>query len=115
MYRTEKNENSTSIAVYCKQCQAWLNGPRQLEDHKIGKKHRKNVQKEKAAKEQQTAAAIKAKQPVFTEPEKTTEMWEWLESARKQKENENRARRRRSHKDRAPPEEAEAKGDHTLY
>ena len=36
-----------AMAVYCKECQTWLNGPRQFEDHKIGKKHRKNVQKAK--------------------------------------------------------------------
>ena len=30
-------------AVYCKHCEMWLNGPTQWEDHKIGKKHKKNV------------------------------------------------------------------------
>ena len=29
-------------AVYCDDCQMWLNSPTQWEDHKIGKKHRKN-------------------------------------------------------------------------
>ena len=32
-------------AVYCPDCSTWLNGPGQWEDHKIGKKHRKNTQK----------------------------------------------------------------------
>ena len=31
--------------VYCKECQTWLNGIRQYEDHKTGKKHEKNMQK----------------------------------------------------------------------
>ncbi len=29
-------------AVYCPDCEMWLNGPTQWEDHKIGKKHKKN-------------------------------------------------------------------------
>ena len=28
-------------AVYCEDCEMWLNGPTQWEDHKIGKKHKK--------------------------------------------------------------------------
>ena len=32
---------SAMTAVYCKACQTWLNGPRQWNDHRIGKKHRK--------------------------------------------------------------------------
>ena len=32
-------------AIYCKHCQTWLNGPRQNEDHVIGKKHKKAVKK----------------------------------------------------------------------
>jgi hypothetical protein len=31
-------------AVYCEDCEMWLNGPTQWEDHKIGKKHKKNIQ-----------------------------------------------------------------------
>ena len=27
-------------AVYCEDCEMWLNGPTQREDHKIGKKHK---------------------------------------------------------------------------
>ena len=30
-------------AVYCADCQMWLNGPTQWYNHRIGKKHRKNV------------------------------------------------------------------------
>ena len=30
-------------AVYCEHCEMWLNGPTQWEDHKIGKKHKKNI------------------------------------------------------------------------
>ena len=29
--------------VYCEDCEMWLNGNRHWEDHKIGKKHKKNV------------------------------------------------------------------------
>ena len=36
------NENG---AVYCEYCEMWLNGPTQWEDHKIGKKHKKNVRR----------------------------------------------------------------------
>jgi hypothetical protein len=43
-------ENSSdSQAVYCEDCEMWLNGPTQWEDHKIGKKHRKNLKRSKGA------------------------------------------------------------------
>ena len=32
--------------VYCEDCKQWFNGPRQYEDHKIGKKHKKNYRKQ---------------------------------------------------------------------
>ena len=32
-------------ARYCEDCEMWLNGPTQWEDHKIGKKHKTNVKK----------------------------------------------------------------------
>ena len=32
-----------SEAVYCEVCEMWLNGPLQWEDHRIGKKHKKNI------------------------------------------------------------------------
>ena len=34
-------------AVYCEWCEMWLNGPTQWEDHKIGKKHKKNIARRK--------------------------------------------------------------------
>ena len=34
-----------SGAVYCSVCKLWLNGPAQFDDHKTGKKHRKNRKK----------------------------------------------------------------------
>ena len=30
-------------AEYCEACEMWLNGPSQMEDHKVGKKHKKNL------------------------------------------------------------------------
>ena len=36
------NENG---AFYCETCEMWLNGLTQWEDHKIGRKHRKNVRR----------------------------------------------------------------------
>jgi hypothetical protein len=95
----DKKEESTSTAVYCKQCQTWLNGPRQWEDHKIGKKHRKNVQKEKAAATSNTTAPASTKpSSAIEEPEMKTDMWEWLEQGRKDKVEEKKARRRRFRK-----------------
>ena len=32
-------------AVWCLECEMWLNGPTQWEDHKIGKKHKKCLRK----------------------------------------------------------------------
>ena len=68
-------------AVYCPDCEMWLNGPIQWEDHKIGKKHQKNVQKkaggafstQEAGGSQEVRAATrpaKGKQP---SPDKPTE------------------------------------------
>ena len=36
-------------AVWCKDCEMWLNGPTQMDEHKIGKKHKKKVRRIKAA------------------------------------------------------------------
>ena len=44
-------------AKFCKYCEMWLNGPTQFEDHKIGKKHKKNVRKARAIKTASTSAA----------------------------------------------------------
>ena len=40
-WRTRKREIRTG-AIYCECCEMWINGPTQYEDHKLGKKHRKN-------------------------------------------------------------------------
>ena len=32
-------------AVYCPDCEMWLNGPLQWQDHQVGKKHRKALQR----------------------------------------------------------------------
>ena len=40
-------------AVYCLDCEMWLNGPTQWEDHKWGKKHKKNLQRKLLLPEQQ--------------------------------------------------------------
>ena len=41
----EVNENQKlelpHVPVYCSDCQMWLNGQTQWQDHRIGKKHRK--------------------------------------------------------------------------
>ena len=75
-----------TTAVYCQECQAWLNGPRQWEDHKIGKKHRKNVQKDRQGK-RDTAAKASPKKEVKPdpEPEGQSDMWDWLEAGKKDK------------------------------
>ena len=44
-------------AVYCVLCDIWLNGPTQWDDHKLGKKHRKNVEKNHAIARMQRDAA----------------------------------------------------------
>ena len=33
---------------YCRDCEMWLNGPTQWEDHKVGKKHKKNFKRQLA-------------------------------------------------------------------
>ena len=35
-----------SESVYCEICEMWLSGPIQWEDHKIGKKHKKNMKRQ---------------------------------------------------------------------
>ena len=34
--------------VYCRDCEMWLNSPTQWEDHKVGKKHKKNFKRQLA-------------------------------------------------------------------
>ena len=61
----DKPENGA--AKHCPDCEMWLNGPTQWEDHKIGKKHKKNVKKGGPSKTPALSKA-KAKQP----PEEAT-------------------------------------------
>lgn len=42
-------------AVYCETCEMWLNGPQQYEDHRIGKKHKKNCKRQGQEPPQVTA------------------------------------------------------------
>ena len=84
----ESSEPPETTAVYCPECQTWLNGPRQWEDRKIGKKHRKNVQKQRAGSasgttKQQGASPKKANEPIVAPPEyeetaNKSEMANWL-------------------------------------
>ena len=125
--QAENNEEADdhALAVWCWECETWLNGPRQWEDHKIGKKHRKNVQKAKRGTSSSTEVAQpEAPQPVVDEePEKKTAMWQWLEEGRvaKQAESnqlegdgiqkEGRAARRRRHKQEKEAREAAERED----
>ena len=40
-----EDDSLSENAIYCEDCEMWLNGPLQWEDHKIGKKHKKNSKK----------------------------------------------------------------------
>jgi len=42
-----KEVDGDSAEVWCPICEMWLNGPCQWEDHKIGKKHKKNDRKQR--------------------------------------------------------------------
>jgi len=44
----QEEEVRSEGAVWCETCQMWLNGPTQWVDHKIGKKHKKNLRKQSA-------------------------------------------------------------------
>ena len=37
-----EDDSLSENVIYCEDCEMWLNGQRQWEDHKIGKKHKKN-------------------------------------------------------------------------
>ena len=116
----DEEADQHAMAVYCKECQTWLNGPRQWEDHKIGKKHKKNVQKAKRGTARSTEVAQpEARQPAVDEkPEKKTAMWQWLEDGRVAKhaesnqlegdgiQKEGRSARRRRHKQEKEAREA---------
>ena len=87
-------EDNNAMAVHCKDCQTWLNVPRQSEDHKIGKKHPKNVQKARrgaaAGSNDHVPAEVEPVQPPEGPPpdpvpEKITDTWLWLENAKADK------------------------------
>ena len=44
-------------AVYCASCEMWLNGQRQWEDHKLGKKHRRSLKGRKSQDARMNEAA----------------------------------------------------------
>jgi len=60
---TDPNVTESGAAKYCEDCEMWLNGPTQWEDHKIGKKHKKNVKKGGANKgiSSSTPTSVKGK------------------------------------------------------
>ena len=45
-------------AVYCDMCEMWLNGPTQWQDHRIGKKHKKNSKPKPEPEPQSTKLVI---------------------------------------------------------
>ena len=77
-------------AVYCKECQTWVNGPRQYKDHEIGKKRRKNVQKQRRCTARlllicEILLVHEPDPPSDPEPEKITDAWLWLEKGKDEK------------------------------
>ena len=40
-----EDDSLSENAIYCEDCEMWLNGQLQWEDHKVGKKHKKNSKK----------------------------------------------------------------------
>ena len=42
-YRQNVGHRISGEAIYCEDCEMWLYGPTQWDDHKLGRKHRKNV------------------------------------------------------------------------
>jgi len=77
---------SAMTAVYCKACQTWLNGPRQWNDHRIGKKHRKNEAKQRRREASCSKDLAQNKEPIrppeldlWTKGENETA--DWLNSA----------------------------------
>ena len=89
------NADDHGASVYCKECQTWLNGSRQYEDHKTGKKHQKNMQKARRGNASSSVEAqslpdtVAQPDPV---PEKKTDMWLWLEKGKEEKEAEEQAK-----------------------
>ena len=48
-----EGQNKPEKGIHCPDCDMWLNGPTQWEDHKIGKKHAKNIKRSKAGRPKQ--------------------------------------------------------------
>ena len=44
-FKEGTKESTDGPAVYCDDCEMWLNGSREFEDHKISKKHNKNLRR----------------------------------------------------------------------
>ena len=64
-------------AVYCKACQTWLNGPRQWNDHRIGKKHRKNEAKQRREGSGSLDASCSTSLAQNKEPARPPELDQW--------------------------------------
>ena len=44
-FKEGTKESTDGPAVYCDDCEMWLNGSTQFEDHKISKKHKKSLRR----------------------------------------------------------------------
>ena len=44
-FKEGRKESTDGPAAYCDDCEMWLYGSRHFEDHKISKKHQKNVRR----------------------------------------------------------------------
>ena len=121
--KAEDNDDH-AMAVYCKECQSWMNGQRQYEDHKTGKKHQKNLQKARRGNVSVEAEVVKEKVEKVMEPDPVpeiiTDTWLWLQKGKEDKEQEelqkqangkeqkmSRSARRRRHKKLKELEETE--------
>ena len=67
------NESSTKKEgpVRCKVCQMLLNGPTQWQDHKIGKKHKRNANKKSVATPQESDQVQQQQPPALMPPQWT--------------------------------------------
>ena len=57
----EQLQQSAGGAEYCEHCEKWLNGPKQMEDHKLGKRHKKKLARGRPA--QASARKMEPKTP----------------------------------------------------
>ena len=53
-----KKSQRKDEGLYCELCGMWLNGPTQWADHKLGKKHKKNVRRASKPKHRRTSKGI---------------------------------------------------------